>query len=102
MNKWQICLQLQQKKFYQISESGEEVDPVNVGLRREVDEEGVKEEWGDGVKGMRAGDDVDDRKAASWRNPFPETVRPDVPRDVPEDDEEEEHPQVDVIIVHVG
>ena len=88
--------------FYQISKSGEEVDPVNVGLRREVDEEGVKEEGGDRVKGVRAGDDVDDRKAASWRNPFPEIVRPDVPRDISEDDEEDEHPQVDVIIVHLG
>ena len=73
---------------------------MNVGLRREVDEEGVEEEGDDGVECVRAGDDVDDRKATCRRHPFPKVLGSNLPRDKSEDDKEDEHPQVDVIIIH--
>ncbi len=73
---------------------------MNVGLRREVDEEGVEEEGDDGVEGVRAGDDVNDRKPTCRRHPFTEVLGLNLPRDKSEDDKENEHPQVDVIIIH--
>ena len=56
---------------YQISETDKEIDPMDILLRRQIDQADVQDKGYDRVNRMRAGNGKYDDKPDDWRDPFP-------------------------------
>ena len=85
---------------YEIGEADEKVDPVDRGFRREENQSGVDEEWQDGVDGVSPRHDDDDGQPHERRRPLSQRRVADASRDAAERDAEDQHDQVDVVVVH--